>query len=176
VSTSSKLLSSLHLNTSSKLLSSLHTSSNLHFSFHTCSVTVLTNILVQSYSHHCILHVKVTLRPTVSRPVCPGISHRLGQATHFSVSPRILPSDSYVLLVWDALSDERTGLQFTSTNATGPCQRCHSRAHIPWKLRPYLTASFETGFSFCRLPRLAGLWWRYPNPPPHRFHCLLVQS
>jgi hypothetical protein len=24
-----------------------------------------------------------------------------------------------------------------------------------------------TGFPFRRLLRLAGLWWRYPNPPPH---------
>jgi hypothetical protein len=24
-----------------------------------------------------------------------------------------------------------------------------------------------TGFPFCRLLRLAGLWWRYSNPPPH---------
>jgi hypothetical protein len=35
-------------------------------------------------------------------------------------------------------------------------------------IRPYLTVSFETiGFPFCRLLRLAGLRWRYSNPPPH---------
>jgi hypothetical protein len=34
-------------------------------------------------------------------------------------------------------------------------------------VRPFLTVSFETGFPFCRLIRLAVLRWRYCNPPPY---------
>jgi hypothetical protein len=40
------------------------------------------------------------------------------------------------LLIWGALSDERTGLSFTI--ASGPCQRSHSRVRDPWDSRPYL--------------------------------------
>jgi hypothetical protein len=39
--------------------------------------------------------------------------------------------------MWDALSDERTGLSFTT--AVGPRQRSHSRARVPWHSRPYFT-------------------------------------
>jgi hypothetical protein len=56
------------------------------------------------------------------------------------------------------------GSQFTGTSATGPCQRCHSRAQTQQNLRPYLTVSFEA-FSFCSLLRLASLRWKYSNPP-----------
>jgi hypothetical protein len=34
------------------------------------------------------------------------------------------------LMMWDALSDERTGLSFTI--APGPCQRRHFRVRVPW--------------------------------------------
>jgi hypothetical protein len=44
-----------------------------------------------------------------------------------------------VLLMWGALSDERTGLSFTI--AAGPSQRSHSRVRAPWNSRPYLTVS-----------------------------------
>jgi hypothetical protein len=38
----------------------------------------------------------------------------------------------------------------------------------PAELRLYLIVSFETTwFPFCCLLRLAGLRWRYSNPPPH---------
>jgi hypothetical protein len=43
------------------------------------------------------------------------------------------------LLMWGALSDERTGLSFTT--AAGPRQRSHSRVRIPWDLWPYFTVS-----------------------------------
>jgi hypothetical protein len=38
---------------------------------------------------------------------------------------------------------------------------------VPQNLRPYLTASFETGFPFCYLLQLTGLWRKYTSPPPH---------
>jgi hypothetical protein len=43
------------------------------------------------------------------------------------------------LLIWDAVSDERTGLSFTI--AAGPRQRSHSWVGVPWDLRPYFTLS-----------------------------------
>jgi hypothetical protein len=42
------------------------------------------------------------------------------------------------LLMWGALSDERTGLSFTI--ATDPDQRSHSRVRVPWISRQYFTA------------------------------------
>jgi hypothetical protein len=43
------------------------------------------------------------------------------------------------LLIWGALSDERTGLSFTV--AAGTCQRSLSRVRVPWDSRPYFPAS-----------------------------------
>jgi hypothetical protein len=43
------------------------------------------------------------------------------------------------LLMWGALSDERTDLSFT--NAAGACQGSHSRVRVPWDSRPYFTVS-----------------------------------
>jgi hypothetical protein len=40
------------------------------------------------------------------------------------------------LLMWGALSDERTGLSFTI--AAGTSQRSHSRVRVPLDSRPYL--------------------------------------
>jgi hypothetical protein len=43
------------------------------------------------------------------------------------------------LLMWSALSDERTGLSFTIT--TGPRQRSHFRVWVPWDSWSYFTVS-----------------------------------
>jgi hypothetical protein len=43
------------------------------------------------------------------------------------------------LLMWVALSDERTGLWFTT--ASGPRQRSHFRVQVPWDSSPYFTVS-----------------------------------
>jgi hypothetical protein len=43
------------------------------------------------------------------------------------------------LLMWSALSDERTGLSFTI--APGPSQRSHSRVQVPWDSWPYFAVS-----------------------------------
>jgi hypothetical protein len=43
------------------------------------------------------------------------------------------------LLIWGALSDERTGLPFTI--ATGPRQSSHFWVRVPWDSRPYFTVS-----------------------------------
>jgi hypothetical protein len=43
------------------------------------------------------------------------------------------------LLIWSALSDDRTGLSFRRT--AGPRQRIHFRIRFPWDLQPYFTVS-----------------------------------
>jgi hypothetical protein len=43
------------------------------------------------------------------------------------------------LLMWDSLSDERTGLSFR--DAAGPRQRSHSRVRVPWCSWPYCIVS-----------------------------------
>jgi hypothetical protein len=43
------------------------------------------------------------------------------------------------LLIWGALSDERTGVSFTI--AARPSQRSHSRVRVPFDSRPYFTVS-----------------------------------
>jgi hypothetical protein len=76
----------------------------------------------------------------------------------------------------------------------GACQSSHSWAAVPQNSRPYFTVSFGTPptwrarflylyppgtewpsytpehwIPICRLLRLAGLRWRYSNPPPHGY-------
>jgi hypothetical protein len=91
------------------------------------------------------------------RPILPSLSRKL--------SP-----DVCGVFVWGAISDERTGLQFTCTIAIGPCQCCQSRAQVLQNVRPYLPVSFETVFPFCRLLRLTGLRWRHSNSSPYFYH------
>jgi hypothetical protein len=62
---------------------------------------------------------------TVSRPVCLGVKFRLRRKTKC-----LLLSDTVVdLLMWGALSQERTGLSFTIS--AGPRKRSHSRVLFP---------------------------------------------
>jgi hypothetical protein len=101
--------------------------------------------------------------------------------------------------MWGALSDERTGLPFTITG--GPRQRSHSWVRVPRDSWPYFTVSDSrlpqpggpgpriyihqqqgglvippgTGFPFRRLLRVAGLRWRYSNPPP-RVYWVVAQK
>jgi hypothetical protein len=92
--------------------------------------------------------------------------------------------------MWGALSDEGTGLSFRT--AAGPHQRSHSQVRVPRDSQLNFAVSDSrlpqpggqspriyfpqehggpvmpqgTGFPFRRLLRLAGLRWRYSNPPP----------
>jgi hypothetical protein len=117
------------------------------------------------------------LRPTFSRPVCLGVKPHLEPKTRFLL----------MLLMWGAISDDRMGLSFTI--AAGPRQLRHSWVRVPWDTSPYFTAADSelsqpptiyipqgqggpvipphTGFPFRRLLLLAGLRWRYSNPPRH---------
>jgi hypothetical protein len=126
------------------------------------------------------------LRPTVSRPVYLGVNPPIWVPTPDFCYCQTIAG----LLMWGALSEERTGLSFTI--AAGPRQRSHSQVRVLRDSWPHFTVSDSrlpqpgglgpriyipqeqrdpiippgTGFPFRRL-RLAELHWRYPNPPPH---------
>jgi hypothetical protein len=69
-------------------------------------------------------------RLTVSRPVCLGIKHPSVAYDQILIIVRQLR----VLSMWGSLSDERSGLSFTT--AAGPR---HSGVRVPWVSRPYFT-------------------------------------
>jgi hypothetical protein len=58
--------------------------------------------------------------------------------------------DSYGLVLWGALFDERSGLSFIY--AAGLCQRSLSRVRVPWDSRPYFTVS-DLSLPFSSPPR-----------------------
>jgi hypothetical protein len=96
----------------------------------------------------CQVKVKLILRPTVSRSVClPSGAH--GQ---ISITARQLR----VCRCGGALSDERTGLSFTTS--AGPRQRSHSRPRVRQDSLPHFTASN------LRLPQPAGTRSPYLHP------------
>jgi hypothetical protein len=130
---------------------------------------------------------EVKLRPTASRLVCldvglpSGTSYRI-----FLFSLTIAGS-----LMLGTLSNERMGPWFTSTVTSEPCQSNHSGVQVSQNSHPHFTVSFETlptwrarspylypsgtGWpnytprnlvAFRHVLRLAGLRWRYCNPPP----------
>jgi hypothetical protein len=67
-----------------------------------------------------LVQSSLMLRPTVSRPVRLGIKHPSGAYEQVFIT---VP-----LLMWGALSAERTGLSFTFSS--GPRQRSHSRVRV----------------------------------------------
>jgi hypothetical protein len=129
---------------------------------------------------------KVMLRPTVSRPVCLDVKPPVwGLRSDFCYCQAVAG-----LLMLDALSDERTvcrlqlQLAFVSafilksescgthdrilvsqirdsSNLEGQGPRIYVHQ---WQVGPVIPQDIE--FRFRRLLRLAGLRWRYSNPPP----------
>jgi hypothetical protein len=89
----------------------------------------------------------VTLRLTVSQSVSYSVELHLELMTRY-----LLVFDSYGLLLWAALPDERTGLSFA--HDAGPCQRSLSRVRVPLDSRSYFSVSD------LRLP--------FPSPPTTR--------
>jgi hypothetical protein len=78
--------------------------------------------------------VKVTLQLTVSQSVSLGVQPHLGLMTRY-----LLLFDSYDLLLWGVLSDERIGLSFVY--AAGPHQHSLSPVLASWDSWPYFTVS-----------------------------------
>jgi hypothetical protein len=79
------------------------------------------------------LSLSLMLRRSVGQSV-------LEWSTHLGLTPDYYCCETIAgLLMWDALSDERTGLSFTI--APGPRQRSHFRVRVPWCSSPYFTVS-----------------------------------
>jgi hypothetical protein len=127
------------------------------------------------------------LQLTVSRPVSVGVKQPSGAP---------IPDFYYCqtvagLLMWSALSDEKTGRSFTIT--AGPRHRSQSRVRLLRDSWPYFYFTVSdsrisqpggpghriyiaqaggpviptgTGFPFHRLLRQAGLRWRHSHQPP----------
>jgi hypothetical protein len=76
-------------------------------------------------SDSLVLKFKVTLRLTVSQSVSLHVEPHLVLMTR-----NLLLFHSYGLILWGALSEERTGLSFIY--AAGPRQRSLSRVRVPW--------------------------------------------
>jgi hypothetical protein len=77
------------------------------------------------------------------------------------------------LLMWGALSDDRTGLSFTIT--CGLVSTVILRSEFRGT-HDHILLSQIRDFPFCCLLWLAGLWWKYSTPPPHRISLFLSPS
>jgi hypothetical protein len=78
-----------------------------------------------------------------------------------------------VLLLWDALSKERTGLSFVY--AVGPCQRSLSWVRVPWYSRPYFTVS-DLRFHFLSPPTTRRVTVEVFDPASTRVCSVLLYS
>jgi hypothetical protein len=84
--------------------------------------------LLKCSSHHYLIKVKVTLRPTVSRPVlvqAPISDPR----PIFPILSLIILSTISGLLMWDALSDEKSGPYFSVFCRASPAQPFSDLSH-----------------------------------------------
>jgi hypothetical protein len=84
---------------------------------------------------------------TDGQSVSIGVEPHLGLMTRY-----LLLFDNYGIILWGALSDERTGLSFVY--AAGLCQRSLFRVRVPWDSRPYFTISdlSQSRLSYNRYP------------------------
>jgi hypothetical protein len=80
-----------------------------------------------------------------------------------------------VLLLWGALSDDRTGLSFIY--AAGSSQHSLSQARVPWNSRPYFTVSdLRLPFSSPLAPVVLLITPRHGPSREHRFQQSLYCS
>jgi hypothetical protein len=100
-------------------------------------VDLFSSLFVHILVSDSVLSLSLMLRPTVSRPVCLGISTHLGLTTR-----SLLLSDCCGLVdvgrsVW---REDGSVL----SNCCWSSQRSHSRVRVPWDSRPYFTVSDST--------------------------------
>jgi hypothetical protein len=121
------------------------------------------NRVVQLYPLS-LLSLSLMLRPTVSRPVCPGMKH---------------PSGGYDL-IFISLWQLRPGFLWASSLTKGRVCLLYmllALASVVFlgfeslSTRNPILLSHIWDFPFRRLLRLAGSRWRYSTPPPHRVTC-----
>jgi hypothetical protein len=137
------------------------------------------------------VEVEFTLRPTVSRPVSLGVKRPSGTRDQFFflleiffrqlrvcnfVAPSLTRRRVCNLLYncfW-ALAQQsllrRSPAELTAIFYCLIWDSPNLEGQVPVFISPRnRVSSFPpgTGFPFCRLLRLAGLRWRYSNPPPH---------
>jgi hypothetical protein len=91
--------------------------------------------------HTLKLELSYDRRPVGQSLLVSG--HHLGLTNNFSISLKLTSDICVFLLAWGALFDERMGLYFIRTSATGPCQSCHSLVQVPENLRPDLNVSLQ---------------------------------
>jgi hypothetical protein len=113
------------------------------------------------YSTPCMnLSLSLILWPTVSQTVCLGIKQPSGAYDQIFITVRQLQ------VCWrGALSLTREWvchLQLLLALTSTVIFRSESRG-----TRDHILLSQIQDFPFCRLLRLAGLWWRYLTPLPH---------
>jgi hypothetical protein len=89
--------------------------------------------------------------PTADFPPSPLITHTY--ISHHTASPRY---DVTALHEPQPSSEDSAAIFRSEVVSSGQ----HCVEHSAWRTR----------FPFRRLPRLAGLRWRYSNPPPHALH------
>jgi hypothetical protein len=111
-----------------------------------------SHIILKKYSLY--VEVKLTLRPTVSRSVCLGVKHPSGAQNQIFFSFSFCCQAVAGLLMWGALSDERTGLSFTT--APGRRQRSHIyRGQIQY----YMSSTFTIYMSAIYIVVESGSLW-----------------
>jgi hypothetical protein len=130
-----------------------------------CRMPVLANpqgssLIIRGELHTSRLSLSLMLRPSLSRPVFLGVKYPSGAKDQIFITVRQLQ------VCWCGAPCRTRGrvcnLQLLLVVASTFIHGSESRG-----ARDYILLSQIRDFPFRRLLRLAGLRWRYSNPPPH---------